>query len=119
MPWSRTPEGHPCGSLAPGHSNAYDAVDLREEPSAGKPHARIFGGEAEWPSYSTTSSCHRHSPRKASVIRAAAVLQGRPVNPRQCEGNCAVCRWYAVEPTLAAFAKRSCSHIAAAYVTTI
>ena len=30
-----------------------DACDLREEPSAGKPHARICEGEAEWPSYST------------------------------------------------------------------
>ena len=35
-------------------SNAYDACDLREEPSAGKPHARICEGEAKWPSYSTT-----------------------------------------------------------------
>lgn len=24
-----------------------------EEPSAGKPHARVCGGEAEWPSYPT------------------------------------------------------------------
>jgi len=31
-----------------------DDSDLpREEPSAGKPHARICGGEAEWPSYPT------------------------------------------------------------------
>jgi hypothetical protein len=27
--------------------------DPREEPSAGKPHARICEGEAEWLSYST------------------------------------------------------------------
>ena len=30
-----------------------DADNPREEPSAGKPHARICGGEAEWPSYPT------------------------------------------------------------------
>jgi len=27
-----------------------------EEPSAGKPHARICGGEAEWPSLATRPS---------------------------------------------------------------
>jgi group II intron reverse transcriptase/maturase len=32
---------------------AHDSGYLREEPSAGKPHARIREGEAEWPSYST------------------------------------------------------------------
>src|SRR5437870_2061268 len=32
-----------------------DSDKPREEPSAGKPHARICGGEAEWPSYPTTS----------------------------------------------------------------
>src|SRR5437773_6678236 len=30
-----------------------DSDKPREEPSAGKPHARICGGEAEWPSYPT------------------------------------------------------------------
>ena len=30
-----------------------DSDAPREEPSAGKPHARICGGEAEWPSYPT------------------------------------------------------------------
>jgi hypothetical protein len=29
---------------------------LREEPSAGKPHARICEGEAEWLSYSTATA---------------------------------------------------------------
>ena len=32
---------------------AHDSGYLREETSAGKPHARIREGEAEWPSYST------------------------------------------------------------------
>ena len=32
-----------------------DAGYFREEPGAGKPHARICEGEAEWPSYSTTT----------------------------------------------------------------
>src|SRR5262245_10264902 len=35
-----------------------------EEPSAGKPHARICEGEAEWLSYSTTTT-HR---RKLTVL---------------------------------------------------
>jgi hypothetical protein len=30
-----------------------DSDSPQEEPSAGKPHARICGGEAEWPSYPT------------------------------------------------------------------
>ena len=29
--------------------------NLREEPGAGKPHARICEGKAEWPSYSTVA----------------------------------------------------------------
>jgi cytosine/adenosine deaminase-related metal-dependent hydrolase len=33
-----------------------DSEQPREEPSAGKPHARIRGGEAEWPSYPTIPS---------------------------------------------------------------
>ena len=33
----------------------HDAGYLREEPGAGKPHARICEGEAEWLSYSTTT----------------------------------------------------------------
>jgi hypothetical protein len=36
-------------------------VDLREEPSAGKPHARICEGEAEWPSYSTATHFPAHT----------------------------------------------------------
>lgn len=32
-----------------------DAGYLWEEPGAGKPPARICEGEAEWPSYSTTT----------------------------------------------------------------
>ena len=32
-----------------------DVGYLREEPGAGKPHARICEGEAEWLIYSTTS----------------------------------------------------------------
>jgi len=34
----------------------HDSGYLREEPSAGKPHARICEGEAEWLSYSTATS---------------------------------------------------------------
>ncbi len=30
-----------------------DSINPREEPGAGKPHARIREGEAEWLSYST------------------------------------------------------------------
>jgi hypothetical protein len=37
----------------PGRHAGHDAGDVQEEPSAGKPHARICEGEAEWPSYST------------------------------------------------------------------
>ena len=33
----------------------YALGNLREGPGAGKPHARICEGEAEWPSYSTGS----------------------------------------------------------------
>jgi hypothetical protein len=40
----------------------------REEPSAGKPHARICGGEAEWPSYPTIPV-----PIRAGVIGDALV----------------------------------------------
>ena len=36
-------------------------VNLREEPGAGKPHAGIREGEAEWPIYSTTNSSSRIS----------------------------------------------------------
>lgn len=36
-----------------------DSDQPREEPSAGKPHARICGGEAEWPSYPTIPFCTR------------------------------------------------------------
>lgn len=35
--------------------------DLREEPGAGKPHARICEGKAEWPSYSTYGPGGNHS----------------------------------------------------------
>ena len=34
----------------------HDAGHLQEEPGAGQPHARICEGEAEWPSYSTTTA---------------------------------------------------------------
>lgn len=54
--------GHQCGSLVLGRSNGYGASDLRGEPSAGKPHARICEGEAAWPSYSTIN------PRTAQVL---------------------------------------------------
>src|SRR5882672_5636988 len=36
-----------------GRRSLADSDPPREEPSAGKPHARICGGEAEWPSYPT------------------------------------------------------------------
>ena len=42
------------GSRIHGRHVQHDAGYLREEPGAGKPHARICEGEAEWPSYSTT-----------------------------------------------------------------
>ena len=38
-------------SLTRGKLLLDDSDSPREEPSAGKPHARICGGEAEWPSY--------------------------------------------------------------------
>lgn len=43
----------------PGRQGGPDAGDFREEPGAGKPHARICEGEAEWPSYSTTIASSR------------------------------------------------------------
>jgi hypothetical protein len=39
--------------LTRGRLSLDDSDPPREEPSAGKPHARICGGEAEWPSYPT------------------------------------------------------------------
>ena len=41
------------GFLTRGRLLLDDSDSPREEPSAGKPHARICGGEAEWPSYPT------------------------------------------------------------------
>jgi hypothetical protein len=46
---------HNLGSLIPGHHERPNAGNFREEPGAGKPHARICEGEAKWPSYSTTT----------------------------------------------------------------
>ncbi len=58
----RSPDAEPgrskkisLGSLGGG---VFTLVNLREEPGAGKPHAGICEGEAEWPSYSTTCSSH-------------------------------------------------------------
>ena len=45
------------GASAPtasAYHSSLDAGNFREEPGAGKPHARICEGKAEWPSYSTT-----------------------------------------------------------------
>jgi len=50
------PVDFPCQNLGlctHGHHEQLDAGYLREEPVAGKPHARICEGKAEWPSYST------------------------------------------------------------------
>ena len=52
-----------------------DAGYFREEPGAGKPHARICEGEAEWPSYSTTTAARaewelRLFPNSPTNIRA-------------------------------------------------
>ncbi len=41
------------GSRVPGQHERPDAGDVREEPGAGKPQARICKGGAEWPSYLT------------------------------------------------------------------
>jgi len=43
--------------------------DLREEPSAVKPHARICEGEAEWLSYSTTTLGN------AMIVQATCVFE--------------------------------------------
>jgi RNA-directed DNA polymerase len=43
------------GSHAHGRAIRHDAGYLREEPAPEKPHARTCEGEAEWPSYSTTT----------------------------------------------------------------
>ncbi|MCW8309300.1 hypothetical protein AruPA_19935, partial [Acidiphilium sp. PA] len=43
-------------SLIHGRHERLAAGDFQEEPGAGKPPARIREGEAEWPSYSTTSA---------------------------------------------------------------
>jgi len=49
----------------------HDAGYFREEPGAGKPHARICEGEAEWPSYSTNLS-------KSESVTIAAIEEGVP-----------------------------------------
>lgn len=49
-----------------------DSNNPREEPSAGKPHARIREGEAEWLSYSTIAwygSVRRFQKRWAVRVR--------------------------------------------------
>ena len=56
----RSPDAEPgrskkISSLALG-GGVFTLVNLREEPGAGKPHAGICEGEAEWPSYSTRDS---------------------------------------------------------------
>jgi hypothetical protein len=40
----------------------------REEPGAGNPPARICEGEAEWPSYSTTTNNQKRG-AKSPVVR--------------------------------------------------
>ncbi|WP_316187604.1 MULTISPECIES: hypothetical protein [unclassified Bradyrhizobium] len=78
-------------SLNPGRHEAPDAGNFREEPGAGKPHARICEGEAKWLSYSTTtcdrlratsvcrrgsgSSCKSAGAAAGRRIRAAAVMR--------------------------------------------
>ena len=56
---TRSPPAMRCllrGLLTPGPRNASGTCyHLREEPGAGKPHARICEGEAGWPTYSTTA----------------------------------------------------------------
>ena len=56
-------------SLGGGYAD--DAGHPREEPGAGKPHARICEGEAEWPSYSTI-------PRRRSSY---VTVRARPEKP--------------------------------------
>ena len=59
-----------------------DAGNFREEPDARKPHARIWEGKAEWPSYSTTTACRimaeavlMHTLPSADVIRLSVRLR--------------------------------------------
>ena len=59
----------------------HDAGYFREEPGAGKPHARICEGEAEWPSYSTTIA---QSP-------GSAVKFGQPMRFEQLRAEAKVC----------------------------
>jgi hypothetical protein len=55
----------------------HDADDFREEPGAGKPHARICEGEAEWPSYSTTT----HHPIIADIATDPPQRRSAAHNP--------------------------------------
>jgi hypothetical protein len=49
-----------------------DAGYFREEPGAGNPHARIREGEAEWPSYSTTTPAGRQPVDRAQLESSIA-----------------------------------------------
>ena len=57
VPGSDDPRACPClsrGLFILRHHERLNARGFQEEPGAEKPPARIFGGGAEWPSYSTT-----------------------------------------------------------------
>jgi hypothetical protein len=59
------------------HRRGYDAGYPREEPCAGKPPARICGGKAKCPSYSTTTGVDRAGQRES---RRALVGELHTVN---------------------------------------
>lgn len=73
------------GSLTHGRRARPDAGDLREEPGAGKPHARIREGEAEWPSYSTTI-CGSRIPPALQLLTAFKSAVGRELR-RTAQGG--------------------------------
>ena len=57
-----------------------DSDSPREEPSAGKPHARICGGEAEWPSYPTIPA---QSAFKVSIVGCLMRMSSTCIRPRR------------------------------------
>src|SRR6266516_2334065 len=64
-------------SLDPMPLRRHALGNLREEPSAGKPHARICEGEAEWLSYSTI-------PPVPGIRRPPDYVRFRRVNVSDC-----------------------------------
>jgi hypothetical protein len=81
--------GH--ASFTRGRPSLDDSDHPREEPSAGKPHARICGGEAEWPSYPTIPESAvglRYRPQAKPHAHAAAPqsrrVRGQPNRDSHC-----------------------------------